>query len=68
MKSYSNNGFSPDWTPSNPEPMYIPTGLEMEPLYANSKEETVVYLAEDGGYIMRHVAIKYNNLVSGLIY
>ncbi|XP_070225144.1 cytosolic carboxypeptidase 3 isoform X2 [Bos mutus] len=37
-----------DWTPSNPEPMYIPTGLEMEPLYANSKEETVVYLAEDG--------------------
>uniref|UniRef100_A0A8C2NTA7 Peptidase M14 domain-containing protein n=1 Tax=Capra hircus TaxID=9925 RepID=A0A8C2NTA7_CAPHI len=36
-----------DWTPSNPEPMYIPTGLEMEPLYANSKEETVVYLAED---------------------
>uniref|UniRef100_A0A8C6FP59 AGBL carboxypeptidase 3 n=2 Tax=Moschus moschiferus TaxID=68415 RepID=A0A8C6FP59_MOSMO len=36
-----------DWTPLNPEPMYIPTGLEMEPLYANSKEETVVYLAED---------------------
>nr|XP_042104810.1 cytosolic carboxypeptidase 3 [Ovis aries] len=36
-----------DWTPSNPEPMYIPTGLEMEPLYANSKQETVVYLAED---------------------
>nr|XP_025147347.1 cytosolic carboxypeptidase 3 isoform X6 [Bubalus bubalis] len=36
-----------DWTPSNPEPMYIPTGLEMEPLYANSKEKTVVYLAED---------------------
>ncbi|XP_024846492.1 cytosolic carboxypeptidase 3 isoform X6 [Bos taurus] len=36
-----------DWTPSNPEPMYIPTGLEVEPLYANSKEETVVYLAED---------------------
>ncbi|XP_077626812.1 cytosolic carboxypeptidase 3 isoform X2 [Crocuta crocuta] len=36
-----------DWTPSNPEPVYIPTGLEMEPLYPNSKEDTVVYLAED---------------------
>uniref|UniRef100_A0A673SQT8 Peptidase M14 domain-containing protein n=1 Tax=Suricata suricatta TaxID=37032 RepID=A0A673SQT8_SURSU len=35
-----------DWTP-NPEPVYIPTGLEMEPLYPNSKEDTVVYLAED---------------------
>lgn len=38
--------FPPDWTLPNPEPMYIPTGLEMEPLYANSKQETVVYLAE----------------------
>ncbi|XP_045366979.1 cytosolic carboxypeptidase 3 isoform X8 [Camelus bactrianus] len=37
-----------DWTPSYPEPVYIPTGLEMEPLYPNSKEDTVVYLAEDG--------------------
>ncbi|KAF5912317.1 hypothetical protein HPG69_019384 [Diceros bicornis minor] len=48
-KSYSNNIFSlfPDWTPSYPEPVYLPTGLEMEPLYPNSKEDTVVYLAED---------------------
>ncbi|XP_027626286.1 cytosolic carboxypeptidase 3 isoform X5 [Tupaia chinensis] len=37
-----------DWTPSFPEPVYIPTGLETEPLYLNSKEDTVVYLAEDG--------------------
>ncbi|XP_072619083.1 cytosolic carboxypeptidase 3 isoform X2 [Vulpes vulpes] len=37
-----------DWTPSYPEPVYTPTGLEMEPLYPNSKEDTVVYLAEDG--------------------
>ncbi|XP_057160144.1 cytosolic carboxypeptidase 3 isoform X10 [Ursus arctos] len=36
-----------DWTPSHPEPVYIPTGLEMEPLYPNSREDTVVYLAED---------------------
>ncbi|XP_059252355.1 cytosolic carboxypeptidase 3 isoform X5 [Mustela nigripes] len=36
-----------DWTPSFPEPVYTPTGLEMEPLYPNSKENTVVYLAED---------------------
>ncbi|XP_014643221.1 PREDICTED: cytosolic carboxypeptidase 3 [Ceratotherium simum simum] len=36
-----------DWTPSYPEPLYLPTGLEMEPLYPNSKEDTVVYLAED---------------------
>uniref|UniRef100_A0A8D2JQ28 AGBL carboxypeptidase 3 n=1 Tax=Sciurus vulgaris TaxID=55149 RepID=A0A8D2JQ28_SCIVU len=36
-----------DWTPFYPEPVYIPTGLEMEPLYSNSKEDTVVYLAED---------------------
>uniref|UniRef100_A0A8I3ND15 AGBL carboxypeptidase 3 n=3 Tax=Canis lupus familiaris TaxID=9615 RepID=A0A8I3ND15_CANLF len=36
-----------DWTPSYPEPVYTPTGLEMEPLYPNSKEDTVVYLAED---------------------
>lgn len=62
LKSYSNNGFSfsPGWTPSFPEPVYIPTGLEMEPLYPNSKEDTVVYLAEDGGYIVTHVAIKYS--------
>uniref|UniRef100_A0A2K6S0B6 AGBL carboxypeptidase 3 n=1 Tax=Saimiri boliviensis boliviensis TaxID=39432 RepID=A0A2K6S0B6_SAIBB len=36
-----------DWTPSRPEPVYTPTGLEMEPLYPESKEATVVYLAED---------------------
>eukprot|EP00074_Homo_sapiens_P091006 XP_016867630.1 cytosolic carboxypeptidase 3 isoform X5 [Homo sapiens] len=36
-----------DWTPSCPEPVYIPTGLETEPLYPDSKEATVVYLAED---------------------
>ncbi|XP_032724708.1 cytosolic carboxypeptidase 3 isoform X2 [Lontra canadensis] len=36
-----------DWTPPFPEPVYTPTGLEMEPLYPNSKENTVVYLAED---------------------
>nr|XP_020145304.1 cytosolic carboxypeptidase 3 isoform X3 [Microcebus murinus] len=35
-----------DWTPY-PEPVYIPTGLEMEPIYPDSKEDTVVYLAED---------------------
>ncbi|XP_047619156.1 cytosolic carboxypeptidase 3 isoform X3 [Phacochoerus africanus] len=55
-----------DWTPSFPEPVYIPTGLEMGPLYPDSKEDTVVYLAEDGGYIVRHVAIKYS-LVPRLI-
>ncbi|TKC52218.1 hypothetical protein EI555_009415, partial [Monodon monoceros] len=27
--------------------MYIPTGLEIEPLYPSSKEDPVVYLAED---------------------
>ncbi|XP_063106597.1 cytosolic carboxypeptidase 3 isoform X2 [Cavia porcellus] len=36
-----------DWAPFCPEPVYIPTGLEMEPLYPSSKEDTVVYLAED---------------------
>ncbi|XP_058282905.1 cytosolic carboxypeptidase 3 isoform X6 [Hylobates moloch] len=36
-----------DWTPSCPEPVYIPTGLETEPLYPDSKEANVVYLAED---------------------
>ncbi|XP_066222270.1 cytosolic carboxypeptidase 3 isoform X1 [Saccopteryx leptura] len=36
-----------DWAPSYPEPVYVPTGLEIEPLYPNSKENTVVYLAED---------------------
>ena len=46
--------------------MYIPTGLDIETLYPSSKEDPVVHLAEDGGYIMRHVAIK-NNLVPGLI-
>ncbi|XP_058153392.1 cytosolic carboxypeptidase 3 isoform X3 [Dasypus novemcinctus] len=35
-----------DWTPYT-EPVYAPTGLEMEPLYTNSKEDIVVYLAED---------------------
>ncbi|XP_053513039.1 cytosolic carboxypeptidase 3 isoform X4 [Artibeus jamaicensis] len=35
-----------DWTPYS-EPVYIPTGLEEEPLYPNSSEDTVVYLAED---------------------
>nr|KAF6468867.1 ATP/GTP binding protein like 3 [Molossus molossus] len=36
-----------DLTPPHSEPVYIPTGLEIEPLYANSKEDAVVYLAED---------------------
>ncbi|XP_060052597.1 cytosolic carboxypeptidase 3 isoform X2 [Erinaceus europaeus] len=36
-----------DWSPSFSEPMYTPTGQEMEPLYPNSKDNTVVYLAED---------------------
>ncbi|GAB1290671.1 Cytosolic carboxypeptidase 3 [Apodemus speciosus] len=36
-----------DWTPFVPEPVYVPTGLEIEPVYPNSKEDTVVYLAED---------------------
>ncbi|XP_031237340.1 cytosolic carboxypeptidase 3 isoform X6 [Mastomys coucha] len=36
-----------EWTPFVPEPVYIPTGLEIEPVYPNSKEDTVVYLAED---------------------
>ncbi|XP_049638411.1 cytosolic carboxypeptidase 3 [Suncus etruscus] len=36
-----------EWTPSYPEPVYVPTGLEIEPLYPNSKEDTVVYLADD---------------------
>jgi hypothetical protein len=58
--------FFPDWTPFFPEPVYIPTGLEMEPLYPNSKEDTVVYLAEDGGHLMGHVAVKYD-LVSQLM-
>lgn len=40
--------FFPDWTPFVPEPVYVPTGLEIEPVYPNSKEDTVVYLAEDG--------------------
>ncbi|XP_054548661.1 cytosolic carboxypeptidase 3 isoform X3 [Talpa occidentalis] len=35
-----------DWTPY-PEPVYTPTGLEIEPFYPHSKEDTVVYLAED---------------------
>ncbi|KAJ8782954.1 hypothetical protein J1605_009562 [Eschrichtius robustus] len=37
-----------DWTPSNTERMYIPTGLDIETLYASSKEDPVVHLAEDG--------------------
>ncbi|XP_054582432.1 cytosolic carboxypeptidase 3 isoform X3 [Eptesicus fuscus] len=36
-----------DTTPPYSEPVYIPTGLENEPIYSNSKEDTVVYLAED---------------------
>ncbi|XP_036283474.1 cytosolic carboxypeptidase 3 isoform X2 [Pipistrellus kuhlii] len=36
-----------DSTPPYSEPVYIPTGLETEPIYSNSKEDTVVYLAED---------------------
>ncbi|XP_076422637.1 cytosolic carboxypeptidase 3 isoform X3 [Peromyscus maniculatus bairdii] len=36
-----------EWTPFFPEPVYVPTGLEVEPVYPNSKEDTVVYLAED---------------------
>ncbi|XP_029334247.1 cytosolic carboxypeptidase 3 isoform X2 [Mus caroli] len=36
-----------EWTPFVPEPVYVPTGMEIEPVYPNSKEETVVYLAED---------------------
>ncbi|NP_848745.2 cytosolic carboxypeptidase 3 isoform X1 [Mus musculus] len=36
-----------EWTPFVPEPVYVPTGLEIEPVYPNSKEDTVVYLAED---------------------
>ncbi|XP_068405594.1 cytosolic carboxypeptidase 3 isoform X3 [Eschrichtius robustus] len=36
-----------DWTPSNTERMYIPTGLDIETLYASSKEDPVVHLAED---------------------
>ncbi|XP_051031819.1 cytosolic carboxypeptidase 3 [Phodopus roborovskii] len=36
-----------EWTPFFPEPVYVPTGLEIEPVYPNSKEDTVVYLAED---------------------
>ncbi|XP_041531564.1 cytosolic carboxypeptidase 3 isoform X7 [Microtus oregoni] len=36
-----------EWTPFFPEPVYVPTGMEIEPVYPNSKEDTVVYLAED---------------------
>ncbi|XP_040584664.1 cytosolic carboxypeptidase 3 isoform X2 [Mesocricetus auratus] len=36
-----------EWTPFFPEPVYVPTGLEIEPVYPNTKEDTVVYLAED---------------------
>ncbi|XP_028928622.1 cytosolic carboxypeptidase 3 isoform X2 [Ornithorhynchus anatinus] len=36
-----------DWTPPQPEPTYIQTGLEKEPLYSDTKEKTVVYLADD---------------------
>lgn len=41
-----------EWTPFFPEPVYVPTGLEIEPVYPNNKEDTVVYLAEDGGYTL----------------
>ncbi|XP_013360386.1 PREDICTED: cytosolic carboxypeptidase 3 isoform X4 [Chinchilla lanigera] len=54
-----------DWAPFHPEPVYIPTGLEMEPLYPSSKEDMVVYLAEDGGHSMRYVA---GNLIWSLAY
>lgn len=47
-----------DTTPPYSEPVYIPTGLEIEPIYSYSKEDTVVYLAEDGGYIMKYVAVQ----------
>ncbi|XP_016077835.1 PREDICTED: cytosolic carboxypeptidase 3 [Miniopterus natalensis] len=36
-----------DSIPSYSEPVYIPTGLETEPVYPNSQEDAVVYLAED---------------------
>ncbi|XP_051007710.1 cytosolic carboxypeptidase 3 isoform X3 [Acomys russatus] len=36
-----------EWTPFFPEPVYVPTGHEIEPVYPNSKEDAVVYLAED---------------------
>ncbi|XP_075790448.1 cytosolic carboxypeptidase 3 isoform X2 [Pelodiscus sinensis] len=37
-----------DWIPRKPEPLYQPTGLELEPLYQDSREGTVVYLADEG--------------------
>lgn len=54
LKSYLNSipFFFSDWTPFVPEPVYVPTGLEIEPVYLNSKEDTVVYLAEDGGHTL----------------
>ncbi|XP_074840067.1 cytosolic carboxypeptidase 3 [Carettochelys insculpta] len=37
-----------DWIPCKPEPLYHPTGLELEPLYQDPREGTVVYLADEG--------------------
>uniref|UniRef100_A0A8C4VIR2 AGBL carboxypeptidase 3 n=1 Tax=Gopherus evgoodei TaxID=1825980 RepID=A0A8C4VIR2_9SAUR len=36
-----------DWIPREPEPLYQPTGLELEPLYQYPREGTVVYLADE---------------------
>ncbi|XP_054843726.1 cytosolic carboxypeptidase 3 [Eublepharis macularius] len=36
-----------DWIPSEPEPLYIPTGLETEPLCPDPGEGAVVYLADE---------------------
>ncbi|XP_037739919.1 cytosolic carboxypeptidase 3 isoform X8 [Chelonia mydas] len=36
-----------DWIPREPEPLYHPTGLELEPLFQYPREDTVVYLADE---------------------
>ncbi|XP_077687713.1 cytosolic carboxypeptidase 3 isoform X5 [Eretmochelys imbricata] len=36
-----------DWIPHEPEPLYHPTGLELEPLFQYPREDTVVYLADE---------------------
>nr|XP_056702512.1 cytosolic carboxypeptidase 3 [Euleptes europaea] len=36
-----------DWTPPEPEPLYNPTGLEIEPLCLDPGEGAVVYLADE---------------------
>ncbi|KAM7179792.1 cytosolic carboxypeptidase 3 [Macrochelys suwanniensis] len=36
-----------DWIPREPEPLYHPTGLELEPLYQYPRESMVVYLADE---------------------